>query len=88
MLDKEKEEGKDLWADSAYKGNDQDKAIEKHKMNNQVHEKGSRNKPTHPRTKRQQQWKIKDKGKGRACFRVHRREHEQVLPKLCRDKTG
>jgi IS5 family transposase len=45
LLDKEKDEGKDLWADSAYKGGDQDKTIEKYKMNNQVHEKGSRNNP-------------------------------------------
>ena len=37
--------GQDFHADSAYTGEDQEKVIEKYKMNNKVHEKGYRNKP-------------------------------------------
>jgi IS5 family transposase len=44
LLD-EKDEGQELWADSAYTGQDQDKTIKKYKMDNQVHEKGYKNKP-------------------------------------------
>ena len=40
-----KDEGQDLNADCAYTGEDQEKTIAKHKMNNKVHEKGYRNKP-------------------------------------------
>ncbi len=45
LLDMEKDKGKDLWADSAYTGEEQDKTIEKYQMKNHVHEKGSRNNP-------------------------------------------
>jgi len=45
LLDEEKDKGENLWADSAYTGENQDKTIEKYKINNQVHEKGSRNTP-------------------------------------------
>jgi IS5 family transposase len=45
LLDMEKDKGKDLWADSAYTGEDKDKTIEKYQMKNRVHEKGSRNNP-------------------------------------------
>ena len=45
LLDKEKDKGKDLWADSAYTGEEQDKTIEKYQMNNLVHEKGVRGNP-------------------------------------------
>ncbi len=41
----EKDEGQDLWADSAYTGKEQDKTIKKYKVNNKVHEKGYKNKP-------------------------------------------
>jgi IS5 family transposase len=41
----EEDEGQDFHADSAYTGDDQEKVICKYKMNNQVHEKGYRNKP-------------------------------------------
>lgn len=37
--------GQDFHADSAYTGEDQEKVINKYEMNNQVHEKGYRNKP-------------------------------------------
>lgn len=41
----EKDKGQNLYADSAYTGEEQEKVIAKHKMNNKVHEKGYRNKP-------------------------------------------
>jgi transposase, IS5 family len=41
----EEDEGQDLYADSAYTGEDQEKVINKRKMNNCVNEKGYRNKP-------------------------------------------
>jgi len=44
LLD-EKDEGQDFHADSAYTGEEQEKAISKNKMINKVNEKGYRNKP-------------------------------------------
>ncbi|MEZ4977659.1 MAG: IS5 family transposase [Flavobacteriaceae bacterium] len=41
----EKDKGQNLYADSAYTGEEQEKVIAKHEMNNKVHEKGYRNKP-------------------------------------------
>ena len=41
----QKDKEQDLHADSAYTGKEQDEIIEKYEMNNQVHEKGYRNKP-------------------------------------------
>lgn len=41
----EEDEGQDFHADSAYTGDDQKTVIDKYKMNNQVNEKGYRNKP-------------------------------------------
>lgn len=45
LLDQEKDQGCDLWADSAYTGGEQEKTIKKYRMNNKVHEKGKRNSP-------------------------------------------
>jgi IS5 family transposase len=45
LLDEKTDTGKDLWADSAYTGENQDKIIDKYKMNNKVCEKGTRNNP-------------------------------------------
>jgi len=44
LLDKQ-DEGQNLWADSAYTGQDQQDTIKKYKVNNKVHEKGYKNKP-------------------------------------------
>jgi IS5 family transposase len=41
----EEDKGQDIYADSAYTGEDQEKTINKYEMNNKVHEKGYRNKP-------------------------------------------
>ena len=45
LLDEEKDEGNDLWGDSAYGGEEQEKIISKYKMKNHIHEKGTRNHP-------------------------------------------
>ena len=45
LLEEEKDVGCDIWADSAYTGEEQDNTIKKYKMNNKVHEKGTRNHP-------------------------------------------
>ena len=45
LLDEETDKDCDIWADSAYTGEDQEKTIKKYKMNNKVHEKGKRNTP-------------------------------------------
>ena len=39
----EKDEGQNLWADSAYTGEEQENIIKKYKVNNKVHEKGYKN---------------------------------------------
>ena len=41
----ESDQGQDLWADSAYTGEEQQKIIKKYKVKDNVHEKGYRNKP-------------------------------------------
>lgn len=41
----EDDSGQDFFGDSAYTGEEQEKVISKYEMNNQVHEKGYRNKP-------------------------------------------
>ena len=41
----ENDSGQDFFGDSAYTGEEQEKVISKYEMNNQVHEKGYRNKP-------------------------------------------
>lgn len=58
----EKDKGQDLYADSAYTGEEQEKTISKHEMINQVHEKGYRGKPL----TEEQKEKNKEKSKTRA----------------------
>jgi len=41
----DEDKGQDLYADSAYTGDEQEKVINKYGMNNCIHEKGYRNKP-------------------------------------------
>ena len=41
----EKDKDQDLWADSAYTGEEQEKTIKKYRVNNKVHEKGYKNSP-------------------------------------------
>lgn len=58
----EKDKDQNLWADSAYTGEEQEKTIKKYNVNNRVHEKGYKNKPL---TETQKQ-SNKDKSKTRA----------------------
>jgi len=74
----EKDEVQELWADSAYTGEDQENTIKRYKVNNKVHEKGYRNKPL------SEEQKELNKGKSRIRARV---EHvfgfmEQSMNKL------
>ncbi len=41
----EKDKGQDLWADSAYTGEEQEKTIKKYEVNNKINEKGYKNRP-------------------------------------------
>ena len=59
LLDEDKDAENDLWADSAYTGKDQDKIIEKYKMNNKVNEKGYKNKPLTDKQKESNKEKYK-----------------------------
>jgi transposase, IS5 family len=58
----EEDKGQELYADSAYTGDDQEKVIGKYEMNNKVHEKGYRNKPL----TEEQKNKNREKSKTRA----------------------
>lgn len=80
----ETDEGQDLHADSAYTGEEQEKTIAKHKMKNNVHEKGYRNKPL------TQEQKESNKNKSKTRARV---EHvfgfmEQSMNGLCIRSIG
>lgn len=58
LLD-EKDQGQDLYADSAYTGKEQEKTIAKYGINNKVHEKGYRNKPLTDEQKKNNKLKSK-----------------------------
>lgn len=60
----EKDEGQELYADSAYTGDEQDKTYRNKKVINTVHEKGSRNKPL------TEEQKAKNKEKSKTRVRV------------------
>ncbi|NEN23222.1 IS5 family transposase [Cryomorpha ignava] len=83
LLD-EKDKGQKLYADSAYTGENQEKTIAKHEMENQVHEKGYRNSPL------TEEQKAKNTEKSRTRARV---EHvfgfmEQSMNGLCLKSVG
>ena len=59
LLDKDKDKGNCLWADSAYTGEEQLKIIKKYGMKNQVHEKGYKNKPLTERQNKKNKQKSK-----------------------------
>lgn len=58
LLGKE-DKGQDFYADSAYTGEEQEKVIDKYKINNKVNEKGYRNKPLTDKQKRSHSEKSK-----------------------------
>jgi len=64
----EEDKGQDLYADSAYTGEDQEKVISKHEMNNKVHEKGYRNKSLTEKQKNQNREKSKTRARVEHVF--------------------
>jgi len=60
--------GQDFHADSAYTGEDQEKVISKYEMNNQVHEKGYRNKPLNDEQKESNKKKSKTRARVEHVF--------------------
>jgi IS5 family transposase len=60
--------GQDLYADSAYTGEDQEIIISKYHMNNLVHEKGYRNKPLTEEQKNQNRKKSKTRARVEHVF--------------------
>lgn len=80
----EEDKGQDLYADSAYTGEEQEKIVSKYEMNNKVHEKGYRNKPL------TEEQKINNTEKSKTRARV---EHvfgfmEQSMNGLCLKSVG
>lgn len=80
----EKDEGQNLWADSAYTGEKQEKVLKKYKVKNKVHEKGYRNTPL------TEEQKISNNEKSKTRARV---EHvfgfmEQSMNKLYINSIG
>jgi transposase, IS5 family len=64
----EKDKGQELYADSAYTGNDQEKVVSKYLMNNKIHEKGYRNKPLTDEQKNQNREKSKTRARVEHVF--------------------
>ena len=67
LLD-EKDKDQDLYADSAYTGEEQEKTIAKYEMNNKVHEKGYRNKPLTEQQKKNNNEKSKTRARVEHVF--------------------
>jgi len=67
LLD-EKDKDQDLYADSAYIGEEQEKTIAKYEMNNKVHEKGYRNKPLTEQQKKNNNEKSKTRARVEHVF--------------------
>lgn len=68
LLDEEKDTGCDLWADSAYTGEEQVKTIRKYQMNNKVHEKGKKNSPLTESQKKSNKEKSKTRARVEHVF--------------------
>lgn len=64
----EKDEGQNLWADSAYTGEKQEKTIKKYKLKNKVHEKGYRNNPLTEEQKKSNNEKSKTRARVEHVF--------------------
>jgi IS5 family transposase len=84
LLDEKTDTGKDLWADSAYTGENQDKIIDKYKMNNKVCEKGTRNNPLTEEQKANNKEKSKTKSRVEHVFGFI----EEIQIKLYWNKEG
>ncbi|KAA6332254.1 hypothetical protein EZS27_019226, partial [termite gut metagenome] len=73
-----------LYADSAYTGENQENVIKNHKMNNQVHEKGYRNKPVTEEQKVNNRVKSKTRARVEPVFGFM----EQSMHGLCLRSVG
>lgn len=62
------DKGQNLHADSAYRGEAQEKIIKKHKMNNEIHEKGTRNRPLTEKQKASNRKKSKTRARVEHIF--------------------
>jgi IS5 family transposase len=62
------DKGKDFYADSAYTGVEQEKVIDKYKINNKVNEKGYHNKPLTDEQKRSHREKSKTRARVEHVF--------------------
>ena len=80
----EKDEGQDLWADSAYTGEEQKKTIKKYKLKNKVHEKGYRNNPLTEKQKKSNNEKSKVRARVEHVFGFM----EQSMNKLYINSIG
>lgn len=83
LLD-EKDENQDLYADSAYTGKEHEETIKKHKMGNQVNEKGYRNKPLTEEQKENNRKKSKTRARVEHVFGFM----EQSMNGLCLRSVG
>lgn len=68
LLEKEKDKGCDIWADSAYGGEKQEKTIKRYRMNNKIHEKGTRNNPLTEAQKKSNREKSKTRARVEHVF--------------------
>ena len=64
----EEDKGQELYADSAYTGDDQEKIVSRYQMNNKIHEKGYRNKPLTDEQKNQNKEKSKTRARVEHVF--------------------
>ena len=80
----EKDEGQDLWADSAYTGEEQENTIRKYKVNNKVHEKGYKNRPLTQAQKESNKEKSKTRARVEHVFGFM----EQSMNKLYINSVG
>lgn len=80
----EKDKGQDLYADSAYTGEEQEKVISKYNLKNKVHEKGYRNKPLTDEQKANNREKSKTRARVEHVFGFM----EQSMKGLCLKSVG
>lgn len=80
----EEDKGQDLYADSAYTGEEQEKIVSKYEMNNKVHEKGYRNKPLTEEQKTNNTEKSKTRARVEHVFGFM----EQSMNGLCLKSVG
>jgi len=75
----EKDEGQPLYADSAYTGEEQEKAYKKKKVINKVIEKGYSNKPLSEKQKASNKDEVRDTSTGRAFIWLCGKQHEWFI---------